>query len=128
MVFSGQLGELNSIAKVAEACHDNAFGAHLNVIDPEINVQLHAYVQREHHLYETTAEGEISDLCANRRGIPLHMYLYFHSDLLSRLLPTLLRAWLGGVVGNGRGHTAFPQCARVWWRPLTACRVMLQRY
>jgi hypothetical protein len=27
MVFSSQLGELNSIAKVAEACHDNAFGA-----------------------------------------------------------------------------------------------------
>jgi hypothetical protein len=27
MVFSSQLGELNPIAKVAEACHGNAFGA-----------------------------------------------------------------------------------------------------
>jgi hypothetical protein len=61
LVFSSQLGELNSITKVAEACYDNAFGAHLDVIDPEPNVQLRAYVQREHHLYETTAEGEISD-------------------------------------------------------------------
>jgi hypothetical protein len=34
LVFSSQLGELNSIMKVAEACYDNAFGAHLDVIDP----------------------------------------------------------------------------------------------
>jgi hypothetical protein len=92
LVFSSQLGELNSITKVAEACYDNAFGAHLDVIDPEPNVQLRTYVQREHHLYETTAEGEISDFCTNRRRTPLQMYLYFNSDLLSRLLPTLLPA------------------------------------
>ena len=92
MVFSSQLGELNSIPKVAEACYDNAFGAHLDVIHPELNGQLRAYVQREHHLYETTAEGEISDFCANRRRIPLQVYLYFDSDLLSRLPPTLLPA------------------------------------
>jgi len=92
MVFSSQLGELNSIAKVAEACHDNAFGAHLDVIDPELNLQLRSYFQREHHLYETTAEGEISDFGANRRRTSPQMYFYFDSDLLSRLLPTFLPA------------------------------------
>jgi len=72
-VFSSQLGELNSIATVAEARHDYASSAHLDVINPELNVYLHAYFQGEHHLYKTTPEGEISDFCANRRCISLQM-------------------------------------------------------
>jgi hypothetical protein len=56
----GNLGELNSVSTVVEAGYDNASGTTLDVIDPEVNVQLRSYFQREHHLYVTAAEGEIS--------------------------------------------------------------------
>jgi hypothetical protein len=64
------LGELYSVPAVVYARYDNTADAHLDIIEPEINVQLRAYVQREHHLYETPGEGEIRGFRAKRPGIP----------------------------------------------------------
>src|SRR5882724_3568864 len=66
-IFSGHVDKLYSIANLEIARHDNASGAHLDIIQPEPNVQLGSNFQCEHHLYVKPAQAEITVL--TRSGV-----------------------------------------------------------
>jgi len=117
-VFRIQLGELDAISSVMKARYNDARGTQFPIVEPDSDIQLRSYLQREHHLCKASAESEIRGLGAERPWISFHMQLCFDAYFLARVFSALLSAWRGGSVG--RDHiTLFgaPQpnpCVSTW--------------